>query len=94
MVAVGQANYPPTAFYYSEPREVKLAIDGHRQREEDTFRLNQIAMSNSIGIFFGGKKFKVTNPFDKSRSGKKSKVGYISPEDKDRQIEYFRKRFE
>lgn len=94
MVAVGQANYPPAAFYHSEPREVKLAIDGHRQKIKDTFQLNQIAMSNSIGLFFGGKKFKATDPFDKSEQDKESKKGYISPEDKEEQIKYFRKRFE
>lgn len=78
----------PTAFYSSSPREMNIAIEGYRDGRKEQFNLSQIAMMNAIGIFFGGKQFKVTNPFDEIKEEKT-----VTPEEKRATFELLQDRF-
>lgn len=74
-LAIGILHMSVADFFISEVREIILAIDGYNAKTEKEFALNQMAVSNAIGIWFGSKSFKPKNPFqvDKPKTGKISK---------------------
>lgn len=82
-------NFTPSAFYSSELREVKLAIEGFNKQEERNFNLSQTAMKNAIGAFFGGKKFTAINPFEKESK----KVERRTAEQKQETFNYLHNKF-
>lgn len=88
-MAVGVMNFTPSAFYSSELREVKLAIEGYNMGKQQDFYLSQTAMKNAIGVFFGGKKFKPTNPFEKESK----KVERATTEEKAETFNYLHDKF-
>lgn len=63
-IAVGAIGFSPDCFYSSQPREVLLAIEGFTDNKKRDFFLTQTATINAVGVFFGGKSFKVNNPFE------------------------------
>lgn len=81
--------FTPTAFYSSELREVKLAIEGYNSGKEQDFYLSQTAMINAVGMFFGGKGFKLTNPFEKKRK----KVESVTARSKEETFNYLHDKF-
>lgn len=88
-VAVGAVRLSPDSFYTSEIREVLLAIEGHKEDKEQDFLLNQIATTNAIGAFFGGKGFKMKDPFEEDINTTNS----TTIEDKTETLEYLQSRF-
>lgn len=87
-VAVGAIGLSTASFYNSTPREVELAIEGYREKQEIDFFYSQQSMINAVGIFFGGKGFKVVNPFAKQK-----KAEVITMEKKDNTFEYLHSKF-
>ena len=71
----------PFIFYSMTLREAKLAIKGHKNELHEQYILNLYATTNSIGSYFGGKKYKPIDPFDDNSSNK-------SMEDKKNTAEY------
>lgn len=63
-MAVGVLGMAPTAFFELTPTQVKLAIEGYEGNQKYNFYLQQTALVNAIGSFFGGKRFKATDPFE------------------------------
>lgn len=61
--AVGIANMSIADFYLSEPREIHLVLEGYEIKQEQEFKLTQIAIYN--GTNAGRKGFKEIKPFDK-----------------------------
>lgn len=70
------------SFYNCSPKEIYLAMEGHSIKEEKDFSLMEIAVSNAIGSFFGGKKFRKSNPY------KKEKIGRTTKEEKTETFKY------
>lgn len=89
-MAVGAIGLSPNCFYTSEIREVLLAIEGYKKGREDEFVANQTAVINAIGVFFGGKQFKPTNPFE---SVEDNSVGETTIEDKNETMDYLQDKF-
>lgn len=54
-------------FYNCSPYDVQLAIEGFNEHAEYNFYLQQTAVSNAIGSWFGKKGFKPVNPFEKEK---------------------------
>jgi hypothetical protein len=82
MKIVGGMKISPFIFYSMTIREAKLAIKGHRNEMHEQYILNLYATTNSIGSCFGGKSYKMIDPFDNNSSNNKSK------EDKRNTAEY------
>ena len=85
--AVGMVGISITDFYSSEPREINLALEGYQQNKEETFRLNQYAFFNAIGMA-KKKGFKPVNPFEK----RDIKSAQSSKEDKATTLDYLFKK--
>ena len=73
----------PFIFYSMTLREAKLAIKGHRNEMHEQYKSNLYATTNSIGLCFGGKNYKMIDPFDnssnnKSKEDKKNTAEYVS----------------
>ena len=73
----------PFIFYSMTLREAKLAIKGHKNEMHEQYILNLYATTNSIGSCFGGKSYKMIDPFDdnanKETEGmKKNSAEYVS----------------
>jgi hypothetical protein len=88
-IAVGNLGFTPAAFYSSSPYEIEMAIEGFNSNKKENFYLLQTMMTNSIGKFFGGKKFKPTDPFET----KKKQVARVTPEYKTATFEYLQNKF-
>lgn len=88
-IAVGNLGFTPTAFYSSSPYEIGLAIEGFNNNKKEDFYLSQTMMTNSIGIFFGGKKFKPVDPFIKEKVHE-----VVTLESKSETFEYLQNKFE
>lgn len=88
-MAVGAIGFSPDCFYSSQPREVLLAIEGFTENKKRDFYLTQTATTNAVGIFFGGKKFEVTNPFE----DKVEKIKEVTIESKARTFDYLQNKF-
>lgn len=65
-VAVGVLSMAPSAFFELSPADVQLAIEGYESNQKYGFYLQQTALVNAIGGFFGGKRFKATDPFEQA----------------------------
>lgn len=89
-VAVGVLGMAPSAFFELSPSHVQLAIEGYNSDKQYSFYLQQTAMVNAIGSFFGGKKFKATIPF-KSEQEAKAKPSTV--EEKAETLTYLKDRF-
>lgn len=87
--AVGVLRFNPTAFYQSEPREIILALEGYKEAQKENFLLSQTAMTNAIGAFFGGKRFKRLDPFKEVEQTKETTL-----EEKEAVFEHLENRFE
>jgi hypothetical protein len=72
MKIVGGMKISPFIFYSMTLREAKLAIKGHKNEMHEQYILNLYATTNSIGSCFGGKKYKMIDPFDDNSSNNKS----------------------
>ena len=72
----------PFIFYSMTLREAKLAIKGHRNEMHEQYILNLYATTNSICSCFGGKKYKMIDPFDNANNKEnKSNSNQTSAED-------------
>ena len=60
----------PFIFYSMTLREAKLAIKGHKNEMREQYIYNLHATTNSIGSCFGGKSYKIIDPFDDNSSNK------------------------
>lgn len=60
----------PFIFYSMTLREAKLAIKGHKNEMREQYICNLYATTNSIGSCFGGKNYKMIDPFDDNSSNK------------------------
>ncbi|NMA48671.1 MAG: hypothetical protein GX947_02700 [Tissierellia bacterium] len=88
-IAVGNLGFTPAAFYSSSPYEIGMAIEGFNNNKKENFYLSQTMMINSIGVFFGGKKFKPVDPFIKEKVHE-----VVTLESKSETFEYLRNKFE
>ena len=61
---MGDLGISPADFYRMSIREVGLAIKGKDDALMRDYNLLLIACINGNGLFHGGKKFKVINPFE------------------------------
>jgi hypothetical protein len=68
MKIVGGMKISPFIFYSMTIREAKLAIKGHRNEMHEQYVLNLYANTNAIGSCFGGKNYKVIDPFDNTNN--------------------------
>lgn len=73
----------PFIFYSMTLREAKLAIKGHRNEMHEQYICNLYATTNSIGSCFGGKNYKMIDPFinssnNKSKEDKRNTAEYAS----------------
>lgn len=87
---MGVLHFTPTSFYEASPKEITLAFEGYREQQQYAFFLNEIALRNSIGAFFGGKNFKAVNPF----KGAEKQVNEGSKQDKELTFTYLLDKFE
>lgn len=87
---MGVLHFTPTSFYEASPKEILLGMEGYREQQQYAFFLNEIALRNSIGSFFGGKSFKATNPF----KGEGKQVNEGSKQDKELTFTYLLDKFE
>lgn len=53
----------PTDFYSLTIREANLVLEGFEENNKDNYYLNLYANINALGNCFGGKKFKMIDPF-------------------------------
>lgn len=74
-------------FFVSEPREIYIALEGYKRRQEDTFMLNQIAAYNAYGLNTH-KDFKPHNPFAVEQD-----VEEVEPEEKIETLSYLVDKF-
>jgi hypothetical protein len=81
MKIVGGMKISPFIFYSMTLREAKLAIKGHRNEMHEQYVLNLYATTNSIGSCFGGKNYKMVDPFDTDKKENKSNNKRTSAED-------------
>lgn len=72
MKIVGGMKISPFIFYSMTLREAKLAIKGHKNEMREQYICNLYATTNSIGSCFGGKNYKMIDPFDDNSSNNKS----------------------
>jgi hypothetical protein len=70
MKIVGGMKISPFIFYNMTLREAKLAIKGHKNEMHEQYVLNLYANTNAIGSCFGGKNYKVIDPFDTDKENK------------------------
>lgn len=61
--AVGIVGMSIADFYLSEPRQINIILEGYEIKQEQEYKLNQIAIYN--GTNAGRKGFKEIKPFDK-----------------------------
>lgn len=80
----------PAAFFELSPTQVQLAIEGYNSNTQYSFYLQQTAMVNAIGSFFGGKKFKSTDPFKEEET---AKMKPSTVEEKAETLTYLKDRF-
>lgn len=80
----------PSSFYALTIQEANLILDGHNEQLEVDYNLFMIAMYNANGVFHGGKKFKILNPFNKEEN-KKTKKSTI--EEKNKTLDFLNKKF-
>ena len=66
-----------------------MAIEGFNNNKKENFYLSQTMMTNSIGAFFGGKKFKPVDPFVKKEIHE-----VVTLESKTETFEYLQNNFE
>lgn len=64
----------PFVFYSMTIREAKLAIKGHRNEMHEMYINTLYATTNSIGSCFGGKKFKMIDPYENKKNNNKEDV--------------------
>ena len=67
----------PFVFYGMTIREAKLAIKGHNNELRETYTINLYATTNAVGACFGGKNYKMMDPFgynDKPKESNKPKA--------------------
>ena len=62
--------FAPFIFYGMTLREAKLAIKGHRDELHEQYILNLYATTNAVGSCFGGKNYKIIDPFESSNNSK------------------------
>ena len=74
----------PTTFFALSVEECHLIIEGYRNRLKDQFYYNQLATYNAVGVHLQGKKFKITDPFEKEN--KKPKV--VSKKQREEDLSY------
>ena len=53
----------PFVFYGMTIREAKLAIKGHKNELHEAYIINLYATTNAVGSCFGGKNYKMMDPF-------------------------------
>jgi len=87
--AVGMIGISIADFFISEVRDIILIIEGYTLKRKQDFEYQQLAVTNAIGIFLGGKSFKPSNPFEKE----KKKVNKISKKEKESTKDYLMDRF-
>lgn len=80
----------PFSFYKLTIQEANLVIDGHKEQMEVDYNLYMSAMYNANGVFHGGKKFKILNPFD---DNKKKKPKKSTIEEKNKTLDFLNKKF-
>lgn len=80
----------PTSFYALTIQEANLILDGHSEQLQVDYNLFMTAMYNANGVFHGGKKFKMLDPFSKDEK-KKSKKSTI--EERNATLDFLNKKF-
>lgn len=80
----------PNSFYSLTVKEANLIIDGHNEQLEVDYNLFMSAMYNANGVFHGGKKFKMLDPFPKKKN-KKTKRSTL--EEKNETLDFLNKKF-
>lgn len=88
--AVGIVGMSIADFYISEPREINIILEGYAAKQEREFQLNQIAVSNAIGLNFK-KGYKATNPFEEQKA--KAKSAQSSKEEKKETLDFLFNKF-